>query len=75
LVTIGYADMLVNDPRLPQDLHEYAAEILRSSLDAAETVDQLRRVTRLEEATTGGPGGNVINLARSVENGHPHPEP
>jgi signal transduction histidine kinase len=66
-VTIGYADMLVNDPRLPDDMREYAGEILRSSLEAARTVDQLRRVTRLEEADTGAPGGNVINLARSVE--------
>jgi GAF domain-containing protein len=66
-VTVGYADMLVNDPRLPPDLRDYVAEILRSSLEASKTVDRLRRVTRLEEADTGLPGGNVINLARSVE--------
>jgi GAF domain-containing protein len=66
-VTVGYADMLVNDPRLPPDLRDYVAEILRSSLEASQTVDRLRRVTRLEEANTGLPGGNVINLARSVE--------
>jgi GAF domain-containing protein len=66
-VTVGYADMLVNDSRLPPDLREYAVEILRSSMEAAKTVDRLRRVTRLEEADTGLPGGNVINLTRSVE--------
>jgi GAF domain-containing protein len=66
-VTIGYADMLVDDPRLPPDLHEYAAEILRSSTEAARTVDRMRRVTRLEEAETGLPVGNVINLTRSVD--------
>jgi GAF domain-containing protein len=66
-VTIGYADMLVDDPRLPPDLHEYAAEILRSSTEAARTVDQMRRVTRLEEAETGLPVGKVINLTRSVD--------
>jgi GAF domain-containing protein len=66
-VTIGYADLLVNDPRLPADLRDYAAEILRSALDAAKTVDRLRRVTRLEEADTGLPGGQVINLTRSVD--------
>lgn len=66
-VTVGYADMLVNDPRLPADLRDYVVEILRSSLEASRTVDRLRRVTRLEEAATGLPGGNVINLARSVE--------
>ncbi len=65
-VTIGYADLLVNDPRLPSDLRDYAAEILTSAQDAAETVDRLRRVTRLEEANAGSPDGGVINLARSV---------
>jgi GAF domain-containing protein len=65
-VTIGYADLLANDPRMPTDLRDYAAEILTSAQDAAETVDQLRRVTRLEEANAGSPDGGVINLARSV---------
>jgi GAF domain-containing protein len=66
-VTIGYADLLVNDPRLPADLRDYATEILDSALDAARTVDRLRRVTRLEEDATGLPVGQVINLARSVD--------
>jgi GAF domain-containing protein len=73
-VTVGYADMLINDPRLPPDLHEYVAEILRSAGEAAKTVDRLRRVTRLEEADTGLPGGNVINLARSVGDGQSAPD-
>jgi GAF domain-containing protein len=68
-VTIGYADLLVNDPRLPADLRDYATEILSSALDAAKTVDRLRRVTRLEEDATGLPVGQVINLARSVDEG------
>ena len=66
-ITIGYADLLVHDPRLPADLRQYAAEILNSSQDAAETVDRLRRVTRLEEADAGSPEGQVINLARSID--------
>jgi GAF domain-containing protein len=66
-VTVGYADMLANDPRLPPDLRACAAEILASALDAAETVDQLRRLTRLEESDAGLPDGQqVINMARSV---------
>jgi GAF domain-containing protein len=65
-VTIGYADLLAEDPRLPPDLQEYVAEILTSAQEAAETVDRLRRVTRLEEAETGLPDGQVINLARSI---------
>jgi GAF domain-containing protein len=65
-VTIGYADLLVHDPRLPADLRDYATEILTSAQVAAETVDRLRRVTRLEEADAGSPYGGVLNLARSV---------
>lgn len=68
-VTIGYADMLLQDPRLPADLRAYASEILISAQDAAQTVDQLRRVARLEEADAGSPEGGVINLARSVGDG------
>jgi GAF domain-containing protein len=69
-VTIGYADMLAHDPRLPDDLRDFAAEILTSAQDAARTVDLLRRVTRLEEADAGSPDGQqVINLARSVAEG------
>jgi len=65
-VTIGYADMLAHDPRLPEDLRDFAAEILTSAQDAVRTVDQLRRVTRLEKASTGLPEGGVLNLERSV---------
>jgi GAF domain-containing protein len=68
-VTVGYADLLANDPRLPADLRDYAAEILTSAQDAAETVDRMRRVTRLEEADAGSPDGGVINLARSIGEG------
>ena len=69
------ADMLANDPRLPADLRACAGEILTSALDAAATVDRLRRLTRLEEADAGLPDGQqVINMARSVgEVGAPVP--
>jgi GAF domain-containing protein len=65
-VAIGYADLLASDPRLPADLRGHATEILSSAQAAAETVDRLRRVTRLEPADAGSPEGQVINLERSV---------
>jgi signal transduction histidine kinase len=73
-VTMGYADMLADDPRLPPDLHEYAVEIVKSATEAARTVDRMRRVSRLEEAETGLPVGNVINLTRSVDDVAREPE-
>lgn len=57
-------------PAPTPNLHDYVAEILRSAGEAVKAVDCLRRVTRLEEADTGLPGRNVINLARSVGDGH-----
>lgn len=65
-VTVGYAELLLEDPRLPADLREYATEILTSALDAAKTVDRLRRITRLEESDAGSHVGQVIDMARSV---------
>jgi GAF domain-containing protein len=65
-LTIGYADLLVDDPRIPPDLRGYVSEIISSAQAAAATVDQLRRVTRLEESEAGSPEGQVLNLARSV---------
>jgi GAF domain-containing protein len=70
-LTVGYADMVTNDPRLPPDLKECMEQILESAQQAAATVDQLRRVTRLEEAEDGSPVGPVINLTRSIEDQPP----
>jgi signal transduction histidine kinase len=65
-LTIGYADLLVDDPRIPPDLRGYVSEIVSSAQAAAATVDRLRRVTRLEESDAGSPEGQVLNLVRSV---------
>jgi signal transduction histidine kinase len=70
-LTVGYADMVASDPRLPPDLREYVEQILEGAQQAAATVDQLRRVTRLEEIEAGSPSGPMINLTRSVEEQRP----
>jgi hypothetical protein len=57
---------LVDDPRIPPDLRGDVSEIISSAQAAAATVDQLRRVTRLEESDASSPEGQVLNLARSV---------
>jgi signal transduction histidine kinase len=63
---VGYADLLADDPRLPEDLHSLAREILAGAQEAARTVQQLGQITRLEEIDQGGPGP-VLDLARSTE--------
>jgi GAF domain-containing protein len=66
-LTMGYADIVANDPRLPPDLRECMEQILEGAQQAAATVDRLRRVTRLEETDGGSPVGPMINLTRSIE--------
>src|SRR5438270_1623610 len=63
---VGYADLLADDPRLPEDLHAVAREIQGGALEAARTVQQLGQIARLEEIDQGGPGP-VLDLARSTE--------
>ena len=63
--------MIVSDPRLPSDLKECVEQMLDGAQQAAATVDQLRRVSRLEEADAGSPSGPVINLPLSIEERQP----
>ena len=64
---MGYADLLAEDPTLPETLRELAQEIRSGAEEAARAVAQLRRITRLEEARDQGGPGPVLDLARSTE--------
>ena len=48
-VVLGYAEMLAEYPGLPENMNELVTEIVRGAKELAETVDQLRRVTRIRE--------------------------
>ncbi|MCC6174307.1 MAG: GAF domain-containing protein [Chloroflexi bacterium] len=65
-LTVGYAEMLANDVRLPSECREYAREALRGAQAAASTLAQLQRITRLEASTTGPANVQVIDLTRST---------
>ena len=65
-LTVGYTDVLAADLRLPSDLREVAREALSGAQAAAATLQQLQRITRLEEIDQAGPGP-VLDLARSVQ--------
>ena len=54
-MTIGYADLLVQGPRLPDDLRDYA-EILTSTQDAAAMIPTA--------TTTAIPAPQVIGVLR-----------
>lgn len=64
-LTVGYAELLALDPRLPPHLRELAAEALQGAQQAAATVDRLQRITQVQETDLGG--YRVLDLTRSTE--------
>jgi DNA-binding response OmpR family regulator len=65
-VVLGYAEMLAEYPGLPESMSELVAEIVSGAKDLAETVDQLRRVTRIRETPRPALTGSTLNLHESV---------
>ena len=45
---VGYAEFLVTDPRLPEDLREQAQKAMDGARAAAEQMSELKRLTRQE---------------------------
>jgi hypothetical protein len=45
-LTVGYAEFLVTDPRLPDDLREQAQRAMDGAKAAAEQMSELKRMTR-----------------------------
>jgi DNA-binding response OmpR family regulator len=65
-VVLGYAEMLAEYPGLPENMAEVVAEIVNGAKDLAETVDQLRRVTRIRETPRPSLTGTTLDLQESV---------
>jgi hypothetical protein len=45
-LTVGYCEFLANDPRVPADLREQAELARQGAMAAAETVSELKRLTK-----------------------------
>ncbi len=65
-VVLGYAEMLAEYPGLPENVNELVAEIVNGAKELAETVDQLRRVTRIRETPRPSLTGTTLDLTESV---------
>jgi DNA-binding response OmpR family regulator len=65
-VVLGYAEMLAEYPGLPESMTEVVNEIVTGAKDLAETVDQLRRVTRIRETPRPSLTGTTLDLHESV---------
>lgn len=45
-LTVGYCEFLANDPRIPEDLRQQAQKALLGARAAADTVSELKRLTK-----------------------------
>ncbi len=61
-LTVGYAELIAEDPELPERLREMARQVLESAQAAVDSVRRLRQVDSLTLIDQGIPGGPTIEL-------------
>jgi hypothetical protein len=61
-LTVGYSELLAEDPELPLRLREMAQQVLDNARAAVESVRRLRRVDSIKLAEQDLPGGPLLEL-------------
>ena len=61
-LTVGYAELIAEDPELPERLREMADQVLESAQAAVECVRRMRQVDTVVLVDQGVPGGPLIEL-------------
>ncbi len=61
-LTVGYAELIAEDPELPERLREMARYVLESAQAAVESVRRMRHVDSVILVDQGIPGGPLIEL-------------
>src|SRR5579859_6229650 len=61
-LTVGYAELIAEDPELPERLREMARQVLESAQAAVESVRRMRQVDSVVLIDQGIPGGPLIEL-------------
>src|SRR5215467_2262211 len=61
-LTVGYAELIAEDPELPERLREMARQVLESAQAAVESVRRMRQVDSVILIDQGTPGGPLIEL-------------
>src|ERR1700682_4145912 len=61
-LTVGYAELIAEDPELPERLRDMAAQVLQSAHAAVSTVRRLRQVETITLVDQGIPGGPLLEL-------------
>jgi hypothetical protein len=67
-VTVGYGEMLLDDPRLPPELQAQAQKVLSSAMDAAEVVHKLDKQLDHIELDDDVTGPRVLDVDASTRN-------
>src|SRR5881392_755010 len=61
-LTVGYAELIAEDPELPERLREMAHQVLESAQAAVESVRRMRQLDSVILIDQGIPGGPLIEL-------------
>jgi nitrogen-specific signal transduction histidine kinase len=61
-LTVGYAELIAEDPELPERLRDMARQVLESAIAAVESVRRLRRVESIKLVDVDMPGGPLIEF-------------
>src|ERR1700736_5549839 len=60
-LTVGYAELIAEDPELPERLREMAHMVLESAQAAVESVRRMRQVESVNLIDLGIPGGPLLD--------------
>jgi len=66
-LTVGYAELIAEDPDLPERLREMARYVLESAHAAVESVRRMRQVDSVNLIDEGIPGGPLLELGPARE--------
>lgn len=66
-LTVGYAELIAEDPELPERLRDMAHQVLESAQAAVDSVRRMRQVDTLRLIDQGIPGGPLIELGPRPE--------
>src|SRR5918911_2350730 len=61
-LTIGYAELIAEDPELPERLRDMARQVLESAQAAVDSVRRMRQIDSVRLVDQGMPGGPLIEL-------------
>jgi hypothetical protein len=61
-LTVGYAELIAEDPDLPERLREMARLVLESAHAAVDSVRRMRQIETVRLTEHGLPGGPLLEL-------------